>query len=116
MSGSAPPRNRSNNRYSGPTPLDPLSTLDVAGGEHDLLETLVPSPAAELGVAERRSMPIALQRRVLHRWLREQGVSDVSYELVENVRALIEPDAAVAKVNLPGGKHARRRSRRLFVE
>jgi hypothetical protein len=41
-------------------------------------------------------------------------VSDVGFDQVESVRSLLT--TRVAKVNLPGDKHARRRARRIFLE
>ncbi len=69
---------------------------------------------AELRVTEMRALPAAIQRRVLLAWLRARGIAEVGFEEVERVRALLT--GRVAKVNLPLGKHARRRSGRLFLE
>jgi tRNA(Ile)-lysidine synthase len=71
-------------------------------------------PPAELGVPELRSLPIALQRRRVHDWLRSRGVPDVGFTEVEKVRGLLE--GRTAKVNLPAGWHARRKARKLFLE
>lgn len=60
--------------------------------------------------------PIAAQRRLLLRWLRARGVPDAGFDLVENLRALLHADAPSAKLNLPGGRHARRRAGLLFVD
>jgi tRNA(Ile)-lysidine synthase len=87
--------------------------------EEAVLDSLVPREtisAANLSVAPLRKMPVALQRRTIHRWLRARKVVDVSFDTVENVRTLIEPGAKIAKVNLPRGQHARRRAGRIFVE
>ncbi|MHA3772329.1 tRNA lysidine(34) synthetase TilS [Verrucomicrobiota bacterium sgz303538] len=72
-----------------------------------------PAPT-ELSVAEVRAKPLAIQRRLIHRWLRELGVRDVSFDDVENVRLLLE-GGSPAKINLAGGVHARRRAGRLFL-
>lgn len=68
----------------------------------------------ELSVKELRAVPVAIQRRVLLAWLRGGGVAEIGFEEVERVRALLA--GRVAKVNLPGGLHARRRAGRVFVE
>ncbi len=60
-------------------------------------------------------LPVALQRRLLHAWLLDRGIASVGYEEVEKVRALIGRGSP-AKVNLPGGHHARRRAGRIFIE
>lgn len=69
---------------------------------------------AQLDTAALRLLPLALQRRLIHAWLRERSVRDVGFDEVEAVRSLLT--ARVAKVNLPGDKHARRRARRIFLE
>jgi tRNA(Ile)-lysidine synthase len=67
-----------------------------------------------LVVPELRAMPLALRRRLVHRWLRQQLVPDVGFVEIEKVLTLLE--GSVAKVNLPGGGHARRREKRIFFE
>ena len=59
-------------------------------------------------------LAVALQRRVIHAWLRARGVGGVGFDEVESVRGLLT--GRRAKVNLPGGLHARRRARQLFLE
>jgi tRNA(Ile)-lysidine synthase len=61
-----------------------------------------------------RALPTALQRRVVHRWLKDAGVSDAGFEEVEAVRSLLQK--STAKVNLPGGRCARRRAKLLFLD
>ena len=94
-------------------------TAQIWSEEEALLDSLV-SPqtisAAQLAVAALRKMPVALQRRTVLRWLRARKVGDVTFDIVENVRHLIQPAAKVAKVNLPRDQHARRRSGKIFVE
>ena len=84
--------------------------------EEDTLLAASPSLALatvrELPVKDLRALPLALQRRVIHTWLAAQGIA--GFDEVERVRSLLE--GRTAKVNLPGGKHARRRAGRLFVE
>jgi tRNA(Ile)-lysidine synthase len=69
---------------------------------------------AELATSELNAQPLALQRRLLHAWLKTHGVSNVGYEEVEAVRALLA--GRTTKANLPGGWHARWRARKLFLE
>lgn len=68
----------------------------------------------QLDVGWLRALPLALQRRALHRWLQDRGVSEVGFEEVESTRRLLEME--VAKVNLPGDLCARRRERKIFVD
>ena len=36
--------------------------------------------------------------------------------IVWNIRRLLDTDAGIAKINLPGDQHARRRAGKLFIE
>jgi tRNA(Ile)-lysidine synthase len=60
-----------------------------------------------------RSLPLALQRRLIHLWLQRHNVRTVGFVEVESVRGLL--DSRGAKVNLPGGLCARRREKRIFI-
>lgn len=84
-----------------------------------LLDSLVPVDlpnSAQLDARALRKLPIPLQRRVVLRWLRRQDVADAGFAIVENVRALADPNAAAAKANLPRNRHARRRAGKLFLQ
>lgn len=61
-----------------------------------------------------RAQPVALQRRIIHAWLKAQQVTGVGFDDVEAVRGLLT--GRRAKVNLPGGLHARRQARRIFLQ
>ena len=87
----------------------------IASEEDALLNEMLPTSAARLAVKQLRDLPIALQRRAISRWLREQQVRDVSFDMVETVRSLLTVGGP-AKVNLTGDRHARRRAGELFVE
>lgn len=70
-----------------------------------------------LPVRTLRAQPLAERRRTVHRWLRARGVPDVGYREVAAVLSLVEGEAQMpAKVNLPGGKHARRRTGVVFLD
>jgi tRNA(Ile)-lysidine synthase len=87
--------------------------------EEAVLDSLVFSqmiPGTHLTVAALGKMPIALQRRAIRRWLGAQKVAQISFDIVERVRSLIEPGAKAAKVNLPRDQHVRRRAGKIFVE
>ncbi|MBA3960581.1 MAG: tRNA lysidine(34) synthetase TilS [Chthoniobacterales bacterium] len=92
----------------------------VFSEEDALMESLVPVTfflrEATLPVEMLIELPIALQRRTILRWLRSRGIRDLGYNVVERVRSLLAPGGAVAKVNLPGDRHARRRDGELFIE
>ncbi len=74
------------------------------------------STGIELSVAELRALPTALQRRRIVKWLRSQEVVNVGFDVVENVRSLLDHDSRVAKINLPHDRHVRRRAGKIFVE
>ena len=86
--------------------------------EEAVLDSLVPTDltaVATLSVTTLRKLPVALQRRTILRWLRSRKVADVGFDIVENVRALVEPGTKLTKVNLPRDRHARRRAGTIFV-
>jgi len=91
-------------------------TAQVLAEEESFLAANTPRVAAEpLSVAALKGLPVAVQRRVVFAWLKALGVGDVSFEDVEAVRSLaakVKP----AKVNLAGGRHARRTAGKLRVE
>lgn len=89
---------------------------EIFRDEDEFLSTLpaVRHTPPELSVRDLRAQPIALQRRVLHRWLKAGQIAEIGFDEVEAVRALL--DGARAKANLPGGWHARRNSGRLFLQ
>jgi tRNA(Ile)-lysidine synthase len=91
----------------------------IAADEAEWLEGLVDSKQSEaeqLDVAQLRAQPRALQRRTIQRWLQSRGVVDLDFDLIERVRALLDPETKTAKVNLPRDRHARRRAKQIFIE
>ncbi|MEY2555815.1 MAG: hypothetical protein QOF93_959, partial [Verrucomicrobiota bacterium] len=47
---------------------------------------------------------------------RTRKITNVGFDVVENVRSLLNHDAPVAKVNLPQDRHVRRRAGKIFIE
>jgi tRNA(Ile)-lysidine synthase len=91
----------------------------IAAEEENFFEALLPdklSKLTALAVKPLRAMPIAVQRRMLHEWLRARDVPDLSFDLVERVRALLDLSNRAAKTNLPQDRHVRRRAGRIFIE
>ena len=91
----------------------------IAADEAKWLDGMVDqneSTAEQLDVGKLRPQARALQRRTIHRWLQSRGIEDLDFELIERVRALLEPDSKIAKTNLPKGKHVRRRAKKIFIE
>ena len=91
----------------------------ISGDEAEWADSIIDSASlgdVELPVNKLRAQPVALQRRIIQRWLQSRGISDLDFETIERVRALVEPEAPHAKTNLPRDRHVRRRSGKLFVE
>jgi tRNA(Ile)-lysidine synthase len=91
----------------------------IAAEEENFFEALLPdnlSKLTALAVKPLRAMPIAVQRRMLHEWLRARAVPDLSFDLVERVRALLDLSNRAAKTNLPQDRHVRRRAGQIFIE
>ena len=87
----------------------------IAAEEDAFLTSALPEASARLRVKELHAMPVALQRRSITRWLRSHDIADVGFEMVETVRSMVANERP-AKVNLTGGRHARRRAGELFIE
>lgn len=88
----------------------------IAAEEESWIEGELPdSLDAELLVAKLRALPLALQRRGILKWLRVHNVANVGFDVVENVRALLDRDSPVAKTNLPQDRHVRRRAKKIFI-
>jgi len=91
----------------------------IAAEEENFFEALLPdklSKLTALAVKPLRAIPIAVQRRMLHEWLRARDVPDLSFDLIERVRALLDLSNRAAKTNLPQDRHVRRRAGQIFIE
>ena len=91
----------------------------IAAEEDGFFDELLPrnlSRTTQLRLRPLRAMPLPVQRRLLHQWLNAGEIPNVSFDLVERIRALLDLSNRVAKTNLPGGVHARRQSGKLFIE
>ena len=92
-------------------------TATIAAEEETWIESQLPDPTkGDLSVVRLRTLPVALQRRAVLKWLRAQNVANVGFEAIERVRSLVDREARVAKVNLPENRHARRRAGKIFIE
>ncbi len=92
-----------------------LRTTELLRAEDEFLSAqpeLRGAPDA-LQVPMLRSLPLALQRRLIHLWLARHAIASCGFAEVESVRKLI--DSRGAKVNLPGDLCARRREKRIFI-
>ena len=86
--------------------------------EEEYLESQLPvalTTQPELAVKKIAALPVALQRRTIRRWLGQQGIADLAFDDIENVRRLLA-GGAPAKINLPRDRHARRRAGKVFLE
>ena len=92
-------------------------TAMIAAEEEAWIENELPDATEpNLSVVKLRTLPVALQRRTILKWLRAQNVANIGFDAVERVRSLTDRDARIAKVNLPKNRHARRRAGRIFIE
>lgn len=74
------------------------------------------APDVDLSVEKLRALPVALQRRTILKWLRDEKVAEIGFDLVERIRSLLERDARIAKINLSQDRHVRRRAGKIFIE
>jgi tRNA(Ile)-lysidine synthase len=89
----------------------------IAGEEESWIDEQLPnSIGADLSVAELRKFPIAVQRREILKWLRARKISNIGFDIVENVRGLLDTTSRTAKINLPQDRHVRRRAGKIFIE
>jgi tRNA(Ile)-lysidine synthase len=92
-------------------------TATIAADEENWIDNQLPaSTDADLSVPKLRALSVALQRRTILKWLRAQNVSEVGFDVIEQVRSLADQEVSIAKVNLPRDRHARRRAGRIFIE
>ena len=89
----------------------------IAAEEEMWIEDQLPNANdVDLNVSTLRDLPVALQRREILKWLRAQKVTNVGFDIVEDVRSLLDVDSGVAKMNLPQDRHVRRRAGKIFIE
>lgn len=89
----------------------------IAAEEETWIDTQLPNARGDdLTVGELRELPTALQRREILKWLRAHKMANVGFDVVEDVRSLLQREARVAKINLPEDQHVRRRAGKIFIE
>lgn len=100
-----------------------LRLATILRDEEHAIQGLVDEMLADLVERDRldfprlRTMPVAWSRRVVKKWLEEEGVPGVGFDLVERARAYLTPEVAPSpRLNLPGNRFLRRRKGRAFVE
>jgi tRNA(Ile)-lysidine synthase len=89
----------------------------VSREEEKLLEEITPRiwERETISVREIGALPLALQRRLIYRWLNWLEIPDLGFEEIEAVRALVEREKP-AKTNLPQDHFCRRKAGELFVD
>ena len=89
----------------------------LAQVEGEWLESLCRPRAqtAELAIKQLRELPLALRRRTIRAWLQYHSTPDLGFAEIEAVAGLLERGQP-AKINLPGGRHVRRRAGIIFIE
>ena len=93
-----------------------LRAAEILREEESWMTSLVPEVGDVLSCATLRGLPIALRRRVVLQWLRRVGIEEVGFAEARSVLSLLDVGNGPAKVNLPGGHHARRRAGAIFLE
>lgn len=93
-----------------------LRAARILRDENAWMDSQVPETGRELMCRDLQTMPLALQRRTVLRWLTRMGVAEAGYEETRLVLSLLNDGSGPAKVNLPGRRHARRRAGRIFLE
>jgi tRNA(Ile)-lysidine synthase len=103
--------------FQRPVRKSVLRICAIAQDEEDFIQSHVPDIwlEKELQVKALRTLPPALQRRVIYRWLVRHEIPDVGFNDVEAIRALLT-QARPAKINLPGAAFCRRKSGKLFLQ
>ncbi len=94
-------------------------TANILAAEETYMSELLAAdgpPTPQLSLTALVDQPVARQRRTLRVWLSARAVPNVGYGEVELVRSLLDKTEGPAKVNLPGGKYARRRGGKLFID
>ena len=94
-----------------------LRAAMIAAEEENWIEDQLPDATdVDISVAKLRDLPVALQRREILKWLRARKITNVGFDVVEDVRSLLDHESRVAKVNLPQDRHVRRRVGKIFIE
>lgn len=93
-----------------------IRSTKLAQAENDWLESLTPTIPPTLDSKSLPDQPLALQRRIVRQWLILHEIPEPGFTEVEQVLSLLDVKNGPAKVNLPGGRYARRRQGIIFVE
>lgn len=107
------------------TGRDAVASLASAAGANQEQEEIlswaldraeVLDPQGRLHVPALRSLPAALQRAAIFRYLRQCNTPDLDRDLLDRAVGLLDPQAPGSSINLPGGKRLKRREGRMLIE
>jgi tRNA(Ile)-lysidine synthase len=92
-------------------------TADILQGEEEVLNNIAKNyyNKERLQLKEIKSLHPSLQKRIIHGWIKTQGVKDATQQHVDEIFKLLI-DTKIAKINLPKGWHGRRKSGEIFLE
>lgn len=95
-----------------------LRNAEILRLEENYLSSRVPElwKQKTLPVKELKKLHPAILRRCILNWLRHFQICDPGIQEVSEVLRLLDIEAGPAKINLPNGTHARRRTGVLFLE
>ncbi|MEI7928501.1 MAG: ATP-binding protein, partial [Verrucomicrobiales bacterium] len=106
---------------SGRDIVPPLCRAIDSSDDHEAItswaldQAKVLDPQGRLHLPVLKGLPPALQRAAIAKFLSEHGIRDLSRELLEKSLDLLDVKKP-ACLNLPGGRHLRRRAGRLIIE
>jgi tRNA(Ile)-lysidine synthase len=106
---------------SGRDIVPPLCRAIDSSDDHEAIsswaldQAKVLDPQGRLHLPVLTGLPPALQRAAIAKFLSEHGIRDLSRELLEKSLDLLDVKKP-ACLNLPGGRHLRRRAGRLIIE
>lgn len=92
-----------------------ISALQDKALREALQQHEVEDPQGRLFLPVINTLPAALKYLALHDYLKKQGVSNISYQLLDECLDILSEQTS-SKVNLPGGRFFRRKQQRAFVE
>ena len=97
-----------------------LRAMDISTSQEtavlDILDSYqLEDPQGRLFLPQLKNLPPALQSKALQIYLTRHEVPDIDQKLLAKCRDMIDT-VPIAKINLPGGRHFRRKAKRLFIE
>ncbi|GAB4176203.1 MAG: hypothetical protein Fur0032_16140 [Terrimicrobiaceae bacterium] len=93
-----------------------LRMARMLADEEAFISENVPALPREIPLGQLTGLHPALRARAVLEWLRRSGVPEPGARETMAVLSLLDIAGGPAKVNLPGGLHARRRAGQIFLE